>query len=103
MSCIMQNNIGTIFRITIKDCETDDIVNVSGCDTKEIIFTKPTGTKVTKTAAYYTDGSDGIIQYATVAGDLDEVGVWQMQAHVVIGAGSDWYTEIDTFRVNKNL
>lgn len=98
----MENDVGTAFRITIRDCETTLVVDLSAATIKQIIFTKPSGTKVTQTATYFTDGTDGIIYYATVDGDLNEVGVWQMQAYVEIG-GSKWYTDVKTFRVGKNL
>ena len=40
--------------------------------------------------------------YDTVAGDLDEAGVYKMQAKVIIPSGT-FYTDIYTFKVYNNL
>jgi hypothetical protein len=102
MACeIHLNDIGTAFRLTILDC-TDSFIDVSSALTKEIIFQKPDGTSVTKTASFYTDGSDGVIQYVTVADDLDTTGKWKIQAKVALTTGT-WSSNIETFRVYSNL
>lgn len=96
-------DIGTVFRLTVKDGTT--VVNVSTADQpgeKEVIFTKPDGTKLTKAAAFTTNGSDGQIQYTTIAGDLDQAGLWQNQGHVKLDSG-EWWTDTATFRVHANL
>ncbi len=69
------NDIGTIFRMTLLDGTTP--VNISNATTKQLIFKKPSSVVVTQTAVFYTDGSDGIIQYTIVDGDLSETGEWQ--------------------------
>jgi len=79
---VHQNDFGTIFRITISD--GDDSVDISSATTKQITFRKPDGTVVTQTAAWYTDGTDGILQYTTVDGDLDTVGFWKIQARIIM-------------------
>lgn len=94
------NDIGTIFRGTIKDASTT--MDVSGATTKQIIFRKPNATTVTQTAAFYTDGSDGIIQYTTVSGDLDTAGIWRIQAYIVTPSGN-WKTDVQQFEVYPNI
>ena len=94
------NNVGTLFKVTIYDGTT--AVDVSTATTKQIIFKKPNGESVTKTALFYTDGSDGIIQYTSVAGDLDVKGVWKIQAFVDMTAG-DFYSDWGDFIVYDNL
>ena len=94
------NDVGTAFEVTIKD--GSDAVDVSAATTKEIIFRSPAGVKKVKAASFKTDGTDGIIQYTTVADDLDEEGRWGIQGHIVLGSG-DWNTDLDEFLVHRNL
>ncbi len=95
---IHQGDIGTIFRITVYDGSST--VDVSGATSKEILFLKPDATTLTKTAAFYTDGTDGIIQYTTITGDLDTVGGWQLQAKVTLPTGT-WTSCKQKFKVNS--
>jgi hypothetical protein len=95
------NDIGTIFRMTLLD-EDDNPVDLATTTQKQLIFKKPSGATLTKTAVFYTDGTDGIIQYTVVDGDLDELGEWKWQAYIVNPVGS-WRSNIAKFRVYKNL
>src|SRR5688572_24919408 len=99
---IHKGNIGTILRITILDSDGNPMTNLGSATTKQIIITKPNGTKLTKTASFYTDGSDGIIQYTVISGDLDSAGLWKIQAFCIIGV-QEFYSDIETFRVYRNL
>jgi hypothetical protein len=94
-------DIGTVFEVTLKD--GDAIVDVSTATAKTIYFLKPNGTTlVAKSADFKSDGSDGIIQYTTVANDLDELGKWKIQARVILPTGT-WSSDLDTFKVHDNL
>ena len=98
---IHKNDIGTKFLVTIYDGSS--AVNVtSATSTKQIIFTKPSGTKMTKSASFNNDGTDGKIYYTSVADDLDEIGTYEIQGKVVITDGT-FYTDIQTFKVHRNL
>ena len=97
---IHQNDVGTQFLVTVKDGSS--AVNISSATTKQLIIKKPSGTKLTKTATYSTDGADGKIYYNTVADDLDEAGTYKLQGKVVISDGT-FYTDITTFKVYRNL
>ena len=97
---IHQNDVGTQFLVTVKDGSS--AVNISSATTKQLIIKKPSGTKLTKTAAYSTDGTDGKIYYNTVVDDLDEAGTYKLQGKVVISDGT-FYTDITTFKVHRNL
>jgi hypothetical protein len=104
MACESQTHVGdknVDFVITItEDCAAIDI---SGATSKVIYFTKPSGEVLTKTASFVTDGTDGLIHYATIAGDLNESGVWKIQANVELGSGSSYSSLIKTFKVFCNL
>lgn len=97
---IHRNDIGTVFNITVKD--GDEVVNLSGATTLNLIFKKPNGDIVTKAAVVITDGTDGGIKYTTVDGDLDVAGMWRMQGFIVLGSNS-WSTDIISFKVYPNL
>lgn len=96
-----KNDIGTIFRASIKnDCGV--IFDVSECTNKYLIFRNPNGIVSTKVASFYTNGEDGVIQYTTVENDLGVVGIWSVQAYVVFVDG-EWKTNIRKFKVLDNI
>ena len=96
------NDIGTIFRLTIKDTAGTAIDVSTALATKYLYFQKPDGTKVVQTAAFYTDGTDGIIQYTTVDGDIDQAGNWQIQGFVDITDG-EFFSSASSFTVLSTL
>lgn len=101
MACqVHLNNIGVAFTITIEDC--DGAVDVSSATTKQLIFTKPSGEKLTKDASLVNGGTDGVIRYTSVDGDLDELGNWKLQAYVVLGT-TEYYSKVANFKVHRNL
>ncbi len=93
-------DIGTVFEVTLKDCDTP--IDISSATTQQIIFRKPDGTSVTKTAIFASDGTDGKLRYVTIADDLDQIGTWKIQAKVEIPSGT-WSSNIDKFKVYSNL
>jgi hypothetical protein len=98
---IHKGDIGTVFELTVRD--QDGVVDLSGATVKDFYFRQPSGkTKPKVTALFKTDGTDGILTYTTVAGNLDENGTWQLQADVETSNGR-WRTNIVTFVVHANL
>jgi len=98
---VHNGDIGTIFRLTITDTD-GTAIDVSTATTKYIYFQKPSGVRVQKTATFTTDGTDGKIQYTSIAGDIDSVGTWQIQGYVETSLGKFW-TEKDSFKVYSTL
>jgi hypothetical protein len=94
-------DVGTILRVIVED--DGAVINVSGTDSRTIYLKKPDGTKLTKTAVFTTDGSDGKIQYVTISGDLDTEGWWKIQGLVHWASGNQWYTDWQPFEVHDNL
>ena len=92
------------FRLTFKD-QDDVAVDISSETTKQIFFKKPDKTVVTQTAAFPSGGSgtDGIMEYVTISGDLDTVGTWEWQGYVILTDGSEYRTDRDEFLVLDNL
>lgn len=98
-------DLGTVFVLTVKDGV--NLVDLSSATTKQILFEKPSGVLLTKTAQFVTDGRDGQLSYTTLAGDLNEPtgnkpARWKMQAYVVTPAGA-WHSDIVSFLVYPNL
>ena len=102
MSCGTHiNNIGTDFQVTITDCN-GSALDISDATTKNIIFKKPSGTVLTKTALFVNDGSDGLLRYISVSGDINELGTWKIQADVTTPDGV-WRSNFESFKVYRNL
>ena len=97
---IHYGDIGVNFNITVMNYTVP--LDVSNADDIYIIFQKPDSSDLTKTAALTTNGTDGKIKYTTVAGDLDQIGTWQIQARVDFGA-SVFSTDIQKFKVYRNI
>jgi hypothetical protein len=98
---IRKNDIGTIFYGTILD-QDSSAADLSSATTKQIKLLRPDGTSVEKDASFQTDGTDGILEYTTVSGDLSVCGVWKIQWYVVLSGGT-WRTDVKTFKVYDNL
>lgn len=98
---IRLGDVGTQFIVTVKSAN-GSIVDISGFTTYEIFFKKPNGESETKTAALYTDGTDGKITYTTVDGDIDVAGLWRMQARLS-NLNSQYSSDIVMFIVYRNL
>lgn len=107
MEKFQKDAIGAIIRVIISE-EDDDgvtaVVNLASVTQKDFIIRKPSGAVVTKTAVFFTDGSDGILQYPSDLGLLDETGVYDLQADLVFPAsGYDGPTAVGSFRVLANV
>ena len=101
MSDVHVNDVGTVFEVTVVD-ENNAIVNLSASSVIQIRFTKPDATVFDRTAAFKTDGIDGIIQYTTIADDIDQKGDWCIQAHVEFTTPvRQWTSDADAFPVLK--
>ena len=100
---IHQNDIGTRFLITVKD--DGNIVNISGVGAStvhQLNFRKPSDTVINRNATLQDVGISGVMFYDTVAGDLDEAGIYKMQAKVVTPSGT-YFTDVHTFKVHSNI
>ena len=98
------NDIGTIFRVTVYDTTSTGgttVADISSASTKKFTFKRPDGTTFERVAVFTNTGSDGLIQYATVDGDLNGPGTWHLQAYVVTSDGT-WNTSVGYFKVIEN-
>ena len=92
---------GTNIILTIKN-QDDTVIDVSTATTHEIKMRRAAGTKVTKTSSFTTDGTDGKIQFTSLATDFSVRGVYKFQAHIVDG-GADYHTTIYEQEVFETL
>ncbi len=100
---VQLNDIGTHFEAVIYDGpDSSSIVDVSLATTKQIVFQKSDRTVYIATAEFKTDGTDGIVRYVTVDGDLTPKGDWKLQARVKLPDG-EWNSNILEFKVLDNL
>lgn len=99
-SKIFVGDVGTAFRGTFK--ENGVVVNISAATTKNMIFEKPDGTIVTKSAVFLTDGSDGILQYVSISGDLNIGGNWRLQGYVDLGSWAG-HSDLVNFKIFDHL
>ena len=93
---IKVGDIGTVFKITLTD--SNGIVDISVASTMNINFRKGNSNTISRTAVHTTDGTDGKLQYTTIAGDLDVSGDWKMEAFIVLPSGS-WTSNCIDFKV----
>jgi hypothetical protein len=94
------NDIGTIFELEVQ--EDAAAVDISTATAMFIYLKNPAGTTKTCTASFSGDGTDGKIQYITIADDLDTEGPWEIQGKVEL-PGWQGYTSIVNFTVYPNL
>jgi len=100
---IHQDDVGTRFLITVKD--DGNLVNVSGVGGStihQISFRKPSDAVINRNATLQDFGISGVMFYDTVVGDLDEAGLYKLQAKVVVPSGT-YYTDIYSFKVHSNI
>lgn len=94
-------DIGTTFRVTV--VENDVVLDVSTSLTRTLYFKKPDETVVGQTAVFTTDGTNGQIEYVAVSGDLDQAGVWRLQALLTFAGGTRWSAEVGRFTVHDTI
>lgn len=77
-------------------------VDISAATVKQLIFRKPDGTTVTKTADFTTNGEDGALEWETQAGDVEPWGTYMVQPNVAIPGFAGRGQRV-RFEVLKNL
>lgn len=98
---IVAGDFGQVAKITFYDVDTNAAADISGyASTIQMIFTDPSGNETTKTAAFDTDGTDGVIKYTIETGLIDEAGNWTVRGRVQ-GAASKLSTEEHVFYVHE--
>jgi len=103
--------VGAIIRVTCVEPQTAAEkaagaarvpIDISATTVKELIFRKPDGLVVTKTADFTTNGEDGALEWATVSGDMEPWGTYAVQPNIAI-PGFTGRGQRVAFPVLKNL
>ena len=103
MTChIRVGDIGTVFIVTVIDCDTGLPIDVSAATTKTIKLLLPDLSVLEKAASFTTDGTNGKIQYTIASGDLSQSGRWKIQGYVV-DSGYTNHSAVEEFNVLANL
>ena len=82
---------GSVGRLTVTEDGT--AVDISSYTTRQFIFKKPDGEQVTKTAAFDTNGVNGVLAYTIEDGLFDQAGAWAVRAKAEktgVSVTSDW-------------
>lgn len=95
MADIRQNDAGCILRLTIQEGGIPVDVSAAVCS---VVLIPPIGAARPKPAAFFTNGTDGVIEYELAAGDINLSGVWFIQAHCIFAA-----LDVRSARVQLNV
>lgn len=98
---ISENAVGAQIEYTVLDANGDP-KDISTATIKKLVFKKPNGVVVEKTAAFTNSGSDGKLMVTSIDGDLQPYGIFQVQALLTIGTFNS-KTVTATFPVSRNL
>jgi len=81
-------DVGTVFLITITDSGSPVDISSGTSASNVMLFKKPDGSILTKSASFNTNGVDGIIKYIVSGSEvLDQSGTWQLTANVNTSTG----------------
>ena len=101
------SDAGTVISITVMDGSDPPVAqDISTTTTKEFIFRRVgSSTTFTRTAVFDgTGGTNGVLQYTSLAGDFAVPGVYEMQAHIISAAPLyDRYTSKGLLQIGANV
>lgn len=100
MAGMIVGNYGQTIEITVTEDGT--AADVSTFGTAQYVFASPGGTVTTVTAAFKTDGTDGVLTYTVGSALLTTAGDWMVQPKLS-KAGQVAYAEIVPFTVGRVL
>ena len=102
MTDIQKDDIGTILRFTVTENGVAADISSATVKTLKLRKSDTDRTVIERTMAFTTDGSDGKVQYTTVADDIDIDGVWQAQVYLEFLSGK-WHTSRVNIEVGDNV
>ncbi len=80
---LIVDDYGTRLIVVVE--EDGEPLDISTATAKTLELTKPDGTVESKTAVFFTDGTDGKLLYTTIAGDMDVEGLWYVRGCFTLG------------------
>lgn len=91
---LIVGDYGQTIQLTVTDIDTSAAANVSTYTSAQQVQIKdPDDNIATETAGFDSDGSDGLVNYTTQDGDIDEPGVWALRVRLTAAAAvltSQW-------------
>lgn len=106
MGTYMQvDDTGVLIQITVMDAaDTSQPYDLSAAATKFVLLGPPAGAAIEAAADFTVNsGTDGVLQYATTSGDIDEIGEWDVQAYWVNTSGDERHSTVTQFDVYENI
>lgn len=100
MSDIFVNDIGTTIKFTVM--QDGSAIDVSTATVKKVKFQRKDKTTFSRDVSFVTDGTDGLVSYTTVNGDLDQAGKWTAQLYMELPSWSGHTSKI-TFTVQTPI
>jgi len=92
MASIFVGCVGTLVKVTVKDDK--DVVDLSTATTKTLLIQRPNeSTARAMSMDFLTDGSDGILIYSLLSGDIDVAGDWTFQIYIETPSWQDHTTK----------
>ena len=97
-------DIGTVLELTLKETVNgvSVAVDISAATVKDITLERPDETTVVRAGVFDTDGTDGVLTFTTIAGDLSLYGCYNLQVYLEL-AGWDGYSNIVEIEAHKNI
>jgi hypothetical protein len=102
MEALRVGAIGVALRLTVADQDGTAIDVSTATLTNNLRIRRPDKSLLRKTPSFVTTGTDGLIYFDTIAGDLNVPGIYTMQFRLVISA-DDINSSVVTFVVEPNL
>lgn len=93
---------GVVIKVLVTDIDSGAVVDLSAVTTKQVWIKPLDADTLKKTASFFTDGTDGIITYTTIADDLYIDGRWKVQGYYVTAGGDKVHTTVGYFDVMPN-
>lgn len=89
MQRIPQDQVGALLRVRLVDQDGKAVPLTEENETLQLVLEPPTGAPLTVTATVHGAAADGVLEYATTAGDLAKFGVWRVQPLVTRTNGAE--------------
>ena len=90
--------------ITIGLAEDGVAIDLTNATTIDMILKGPRGPARVRTASVVGSAANGVVQYATVAGDVAHAGRLSVQVHVEFDGGTtEFWSSVEEFDVGANL
>lgn len=97
MKTIRVQDYGASLRVRLSDT-SGSLIDLSSSAARQFYIKRPDGTILIVTATLYTNGTDGVLAYTTVSGDINQTGIYELEARVTF-SGSEFRSSKIRFRV----